>query len=189
MRDPQHPDDATLPTREFGWSDMWASPEDDPRAEEGPSDERSVLLRYLRNYRLTLEMKCSGLDAEQLARRSVPPSNMSLLGLVRHLATVEQYWFRVALAGEELERHYRGEGEDEFDGAVGDPAVVDEAWACWREEVAYADAFVERSTDLETSGPDGDTLREVLLHLVEEYARHCGHADFLRERIDGRVGQ
>ncbi len=74
MREPQHPDDHQLPTREFGWSDMWASPADDPRSEEGPSDERSVLLRYLRNYRITLEMKCSGLNAEQLALRSVPPS-------------------------------------------------------------------------------------------------------------------
>src|SRR3954470_24355219 len=91
-----------LPDRTFGWSDMWASPEDDPRTEEGPTDERSLLERYLRNYRLTLQLKCAGLDAEQLARRSVPPSNLSLLGLVRHLATVEHYWFRIALAGEDL---------------------------------------------------------------------------------------
>ena len=178
-----------LPTREFGWSDMWASPDDDPRSEGGPYDERSVLLRYLRNFRLTLEMKCSGLDAEQLARRSVPPSNMSLLGLVRHLATVEQYWFRIAMAGEVVERLYRSEGEEEFDGAVADQAVVDEAWARWRESVAYADDYLAGTPDLDTSGPKGDVLREVLIHMVEEYARHCGHADFLRERIDGRVGQ
>ena len=73
------------------------------RAQEGGFDgERALLLGYLRNYRLTLELKCSGLDAEQLARRSVPPSNLSLLGLVRHLATVEQAWFRVAMAGEDV---------------------------------------------------------------------------------------
>jgi uncharacterized damage-inducible protein DinB len=177
-----------LPARAFGWSDMWASPEDDPRHEEGPTDERSVLLRYLHNYRLTLELKCARLDAEQLARRSVPPSNMSLLGLVRHLATVEQAWFRVAMAGEDVPRLYRGEGEDEFDGVVADPALVSEAYDRWREEIAFADAYVE-AHDLDTVGAKGDVLREVLVHLVEEYARHCGHADLLRERIDGRVGQ
>ena len=177
-----------LPDRAFGWSDMWASPEEDPRTEGGPTDERSLLLRYLGNYRLTLELKCSGLDAEQLARRAVPPSNMSLLGLVRHLATVEQYWFRVALAGEQVKRRYRGEGNDEFDDAIADAACVEHAWADWHAEMAYADAFVAAHA-LDTVGPQGDTLREVLLHLVEEYARHCGHADLLRERIDGRVGQ
>ena len=182
-------DPVDLPARQFGWSDMWASPDDDPREESGPTDERSVLLRYLRNYRLTLQLKCDGLDAEQLARRSVPPSNLSLLGLVRHLATVEQYWFRVALAGEEVERLYRGEGNDEFDDAVGDVACVEDAWESWRREVAYAEEYVAQHPDLDTTGPEGDVLREVLLHLVEEYSRHSGHADLLRERIDGRIGQ
>ena len=168
---------------------MWASPEEDPREEGGPTDERSVLLRYLRNYRLTLQLKCAGLDAEQLARRAVPPSNMSLLGLVRHLATVEQYWFRVAMAGDDVERLYRGEGNDEFDDAVGDPACVEDAWVSWRQEVANAEEYVERHPDLDTTGAEGDVLREVLLHMVEEYSRHCGHADLLRARIDGRIGQ
>ena len=185
MSDVEH----ELPAREFGWWDMFAAPEDDPRTEEGPTDERALLLRYLGNYRLTLRMKCAGLDAEQLARRAVPPSNLSLLGLVRHLATVEQYWFRVAMNGEQVERLYRGEGNDEFDDAVGDPAVVEQAWVDWRAEVANAEQYVERTPDLDTAGPEGDVLREVLLHLVEEYSRHCGHADLLRERIDGRIGQ
>ena len=178
-----------LPARQFGWWDMWASPEDDPRQEGGFDGERELLVGYLRNYRLTLEMKCSGLDAEQLARRSVPPSNMSLLGLVRHMATVEQAWFRVAMAGEDVPRLYRGEGEDEFDGVVADPDVVEEGYARWREEIAFAEGYVDRTADLGTVGTGGNVLREVLLHMVEEYARHCGHADFLRERIDGRVGQ
>jgi hypothetical protein len=177
-----------LPTRAFGWSDMWASPEDDPRSQGGPSDERSVLLRLLANYRLTLQLKCADLDAEQLARRTVPPSNLSLLGLVRHLATVEQYWFRVAMAGEDVVRLYRGEGNDEFDDAVGTPECVEAAWRDWHAETAHGDAYVAQH-DLETTGAEGGVLREVLLHLVEEYARHCGHADLLRERIDGRIGQ
>jgi uncharacterized damage-inducible protein DinB len=177
-----------LPAPTFGWSDMWAAPEDDPRTEAGPTDERSLLLRYLANYRLTLELKCSGLDAEQLARRSVPPSNLSLLGLVRHLATVEQYWFRIALDGQRVARLYRGEGNDEFDDAVGEPACVEAAWSDWRAEIAHAEAYAD-THDLDSTGPEGDTLREVLLHLIEEYARHSGHADLLRERIDGRIGQ
>jgi hypothetical protein len=161
---------------------------EDRRAEGGPTDERSLLLRYLANYRLTLDLKCSGLDAEQLARRSVPPSNMSLLGLVRHLATVEQYWFRIAMDGQKLERLYRGEGNDEFDDAVGVPSCVEDAWLHWRAEIANAEAYAD-AHDLDTTGPEGDILREVLLHMIEEYARHCGHADLLRERIDGRIGQ
>jgi uncharacterized damage-inducible protein DinB len=180
--------DDELPTRAFGWWDMWATPDDDPRTQGGPTDERSLLLRYLRNYRLTLQLKCEGLDPEQLARRSVPPSNISLLGLVRHLATVEQYWFRIATNGEQLERLYRGVGNDEFDDAVGEQWCVDDAWSSWRTETAYADEVIAR-TDLDTVGPEGATLREVVLHMVEEYARHCGHADLLRERIDGRIGQ
>ena len=77
------------------------------------------------------------------------------------------------------------------EGAVraGDPVVVEEAWARWREEVAFADEYLARTEDLGTTGPKGDVLREVLLHMVEEYARHCGHADLLRECIDGRTGQ
>jgi uncharacterized damage-inducible protein DinB len=179
----------TLPTRAFGWSDLWVSPEEDPRQTGGFVGEREVLLGYLGNHRLTLELKCSGLDAEQLARRSVPPSNMSLLGLVRHLATVEQAWFRVAMAGEDVPRLYRDGGEHEFEGAVADPEVVEEAWARWREEIAFADSYLAHTPDLGTVGANGDVLREVLVHMIEEYARHCGHADFLRERIDGRVGQ
>ena len=113
---------------------------------------------------------------------------MSLLGLVRHLATVEQYWFRVAMAGEQVERLYRGEGNDEFDDAVADAAASRTLGRDLAREVANAEN-TSSSHDLDTTGPEGDTLREVLLHMIEEYARHCGHADLLRERIDGRIGQ
>jgi uncharacterized damage-inducible protein DinB len=159
------------------------------------TDERSVLLEYLDHYRRTLVRLCEDLDAEQLAQRSVEPSTMSLLGLVRHLAHVEQVWFRVTMAGEQVPRLW---GKDErpdadFDDAVADDAAVAEAWQAWREEVAYAEAFVERapSLDLVSTHPTREpiVLREVLVHLIEEYARHCGHADLLRERIDGRTGQ
>ncbi|SDP52196.1 Protein of unknown function [Pedococcus dokdonensis] len=179
------------------YPDMWVDPEDDPRETETTTatDERSVLLEYLRHFRLTFEMKCEGLDAEQLARRSVEPSSMSLLGLLRHLAAVEQTWFRITMAGEDVPRLW-GKDQDrdaDFDGAVADDEVVAEAWEAWRREVEYAVAFVERAESLEllsthpTRGPI--TLRELLVHLIEEYARHCGHADLIRERVDGRTGQ
>ncbi len=183
-------DDGPLPERQFVWQDMFAAPEDDPRTETG-TDERSVLTDYLRNYRLTLQLKCADLDAEQLARRSVPPSNLSLLGLVRHLAAVEQSWFRIRMAGEDVPRHFADDAGDDphFDGAVGDPAVVADAWRRWREEVAFAERFVDQADDLGLVGASGHVLRDILVHMIEEYARHVGHADFLRERIDGKVGQ
>jgi uncharacterized damage-inducible protein DinB len=181
----------TAEDRQFGWEDMWTDPESDPRTDGGFVGERDTLVGYLRDQRLTLELKCSGLDTEQLARRSVPPSDLSLLGLVRHMATVEQGWFRIRLAGQDQPRHYRSQDhpDGEFDGAVADEQVVAEAWARWREEVAFAEAFVEEADDLGMAGKEGDVLREVLVHMIEEYARHNGHADLLRERIDGRVGQ
>jgi Protein of unknown function (DUF664) len=189
-----------FPEREFGWWDMWASPEEDPREQgDPPSGERETLVRYLRDYRLTQEMKCAGLDAEAMACRSVPPSNLSLLGLVRHLAGVEHSWFRIVLAGQNVPRLYRSQDSPngDFEGAVADPAVVAEAWDTWRTAVAFAEKFVEEAPDLDVSGDfdhgesDRGTipLRSVLVHMIEEYARHIGHADFLRERIDGRIGQ
>jgi uncharacterized damage-inducible protein DinB len=183
---------AEFPARSFGWSDMFLAPEDDPR--DGRfSGERAVLTGRLRDQRLTLEMKCSGLDAAALARRSVPPSDLSLLGLVRHMADVERSWFRRAMAGQDAPLHYRtpdAPGGD-FDGAAPEPETVAEAWATWRAEVAFGERFVAENDLGATAETDRGTieLRDVLVHMVEEYARHNGHADLLRERIDGRVGE
>jgi Protein of unknown function (DUF664) len=180
--------------------DMWVDPDDDPRETDvWANDERAMLLGYLRYYRLTLEMKCAGLDAEQLARRSVPPSTMSLLGLVRHLTEGERH-FRRVMAGEDAPKLYCTEDDRDGDwnGAIADPAVVDDAWRQWRAEIELTDRFVAGVDDLGTwnagvsdLGPDGAdlTLRDILVSQIVEYARHCGHADLLRERIDGRVGQ
>jgi hypothetical protein len=173
--------------------------DDDPR-ENGPrlGDERVTLVESLRCQRLTLEMKCSGLDAEAMARRSVEPSTMSLLGLVRHLAEMERATFRLMMAGQDVPRLF-GSGDGDFDGAVPDPQVVAEAWDAWRGEVAFATRFVAEAPSLDITGDDplnqhGSgggpmSLRDVLVGMIEEYARHMGHADLLRERIDGRIGQ
>ena len=189
--DPPMPDpagDQDLPDRQFGWWDMFVHPDEDPRTDGGFRGERATLAGFLRDQRLTLELKCAGLDAEAMARRSVPPSTLSLLGLVRHMAEVERNWFRRRLAGQDAPPRYGGD-DAEFDGAVPDPEVVAEAWSAWRSEVAFAERFVAEAPDLDLTGSDGTVLREVLVHMIEEYARHNGHADFLRERIDGRVGQ
>ena len=176
--------------------------DDDPR-ENGPAlgDERTTLAEALRCARLTLEMKCSGLDAQALARRLVEPSTMSLLGLVRHLAEGERATFRVMMAGQDVPRLYCSDTDrdGDFDGAVPDPQVVAEAWDAWRAEVDFAERFVAEAPSLEITGDDpfnqhGSgggpmSLREVLLGMIFEYARHLGHVDLLRERIDGRVGQ
>jgi hypothetical protein len=177
--------------RQFGWWDMFVAPDDDPRSDGDFHGERDTLLGYLRDQRLTLELKCSGLDAEQLARRSVEPSTLSLLGLLRHLAGVEQYWIQIHMAGQDVPRPYRSGGDrnGDFNGATGDPAVVEEAWATWRAQAAFTDRYLAGTPDLGTTGKDGSELRGVLVHLIEEYCRHLGHADLLRERVDGRVGQ
>ncbi len=177
-------------------ADVFVPEAEDPRRQEPtPGGEKATLVEYLRFQRQTLELKCGGLDAEQLARRSVEPSTMSLLGLVRHMAEVERAWFRRVLAGQDAPKMYQTEDEPDgdFDGAVADPAVVEEAWRAWRDEVAFAEDFVARQDDLGMTGTHrvygAISLREVLVHMVEEYARHNGHADLLRERIDGRIGQ
>ena len=176
---------------------MWMDMALDPRfaAWTAPAGERATLLEYLQRYRLTMEMKCADLDAAQLASRSVPPSTMSLLGLIRHMADVERYWFRRVMAQSDAPFLYWSDDvpDAEWLGAVADPAVVEDAWRAWHGEVAFAEKLVADSADLGVKGaePDGSSpeLRSVLVHMIEEYARHCGHADMLRERIDGRVGQ
>ena len=177
-----------FPARTFGWSDMFVDPDDDPRTDGGfDNNERAMLVGYLADRRLTFEMKCADLDAKGMAQRSVAPSDMSLLGLLRHLTDVERHWFRRERAGLEAPRRY---GDGDFEGAVPDPAIVTDAWQARRDEVAFAEKFVADSADLGVLGKgSGVPLREVLIHMIEEYARHSGHADLLRERIDGRVGQ
>ncbi|MFI6980952.1 DinB family protein [Embleya sp. NPDC050154] len=162
---------------------------------DGPTTggEFGILTDILAAQRATLELKCSGLGPE-LARRSVEPSTLSLLGIVRHLADVERRWFRRVLAGQDTPARFssRADPDGDFDGAAPDSAIVEEAWQAWRTEVAFAERFTTEAPDLDVEGDDEwrgtVSLRWVLVHMVEEYARHNGHADLLRERIDGAIG-
>lgn len=177
---------------------MWLPEDRDPRTYGNPAGEKATYREYLRNYRLTVRLKCDGLDADQLARRSVPPSSMSLLGLVRHLAQVENHWFVRVLQGRtEGPRLFKSPDDRDldFNGALPDPAVVAEAFEAWDREVAEAERWLDAfdEADLGREVPVGDdgtvAVRDVLVHVIEEYARHAGHADLLRECIDGRTGQ
>jgi uncharacterized damage-inducible protein DinB len=176
-------------------ADLFIDPVDDPR-EGGPrlGGERATLTEFLRGQRLTLELKCAGLDAGQMARRSVEPSTLSLLGLIRHMADVERNWFRNRFAGRDEGTLFQtpDDPDGDFNGAVASEAAVAEAWTTWQAEMAFANEFIA-DHDFDFVGDDGAgepiSLRELLVHMIEEYARHNGHADLLRERIDGETGE
>jgi uncharacterized damage-inducible protein DinB len=175
-------------------SDMWQPQGEDPRDYSVTRGEQQTVLTYLRNYRHTFRLKCEALDAEQMARRSVPPSTLSLLGLVRHLAQMEHHWsVRVLQGGDEPQLYKVPEDrERDFTGATADPGVVEEAWATFNRVASEADDWYDRDTDWDRLIDGGDAwyeVRDIMVHVVEEYARHCGHADMLRECIDGRTGQ
>jgi hypothetical protein len=174
---------------------MFVDAKEDPRDRvHTQGDERTTLMRELTYQRKTIELKCSGLSPEDLARRPVPPSTMSLLGIVRHLAEVERRWFRRWMAGEDAQPHFYGpdDPEGDFESAVADPEVVAKSFEIWRANAAFADKFVADAPsldilgDIEYEGPV--SLREVIVHVLQEYARHVGHADLFREVIDGRIG-
>src|ERR1035437_9022677 len=189
---------------------MWADPDSDPRealepgmgekavlAEyldlasrasayvTGQMGEKAVLAEYLDRYRMTFEIKCEGLTAEQLATRSVPPSTMSLLGMIRHLARVEHSWTRRVFEGQiELPRPYRTEEDPalDFNQAVADDEVVAEAWDTWRGEVPHARAAyaaLDLDAPVDVRGQEAEP-RDIVVYLIED-ARHVGHADLLRE--------
>jgi uncharacterized damage-inducible protein DinB len=179
--------------------ESFIEPEKDPRIEPPTAgSELATLTGFLGWHRGTLELKCSGLDPAALARRSVEPSSLSLLGIVRHMADVERTWFRRIMAGQDAPPLFSSpeDRDGDFDNARPDPALVAEAWRAWHEEVAFADEFVAAAPDLDLPAerPTSDgrhrmSLRWVLNHMIEEYARHNGHVDLLRERIDGAVGE
>lgn len=154
--------------------------------------EKEMLVAFLAFQRATFRMKCDDLTAEQLRLRAVPPSTMSLLGLARHLAEVERNWLRRGIAGEDAPPIYFSAATLDGDFDDIDAADPDAAFATWQRECDAADAIIAaHSLDDVDLRPEeeGDSLRWILVHLIEEYARHNGHADLLRERIDGVTGE
>jgi uncharacterized damage-inducible protein DinB len=158
------------------------------------ANEREMLLTWLQLQRDTLAWKCEGLDEEQLRRRASPPSTLSLLGLVRHLTEVERNWFQRRLRDADAPPQYYSDAQPDGDFDDLDSAPTDDVMATWRAECAAADAAIAVVADLAAiSPPRGNdprpiSLRWILMHMVEEYARHLGHADLLRQAIDGAVG-
>ena len=170
----------------------WTAPQIERRSEPFVADERAMLQGWLDLHRDTLLFKCAGLTAEQLKQASADPSNLTLLGLVRHMAEVERAWFRRRVAGERIEGIFSS--PDNFDGDFDDVADADAEsdFATYRAEVAACDAAVAgRSMDETFVHPRTRremSIRWVYVHMIEEYARHNGHADLIRERIDGVTG-
>ncbi|MFD3807704.1 DinB family protein [Streptomyces sp. NPDC058611] len=155
-------------------------------------DERATLTSVLQGQRDTLMMKCAGLSAEQLRRRAVAPSSLTLLGLVRHLAEVERGWFHNVLGGGDVPAYFpksEGGAWTEFHVEDAQPAA---SFAIWEEACARSRAIVDAAESLDAVGHFEDqtySLHYILAHLIEEYARHNGHADLLREAIDGSTGE
>jgi uncharacterized damage-inducible protein DinB len=180
----------------FAMTETWTAPDVVRHQSPNIAAERPATEALLDYFRETLLWKCAGLSAAQLKARAVPPSSMSLLGLVRHMADVERIWFRTRVAGEPVQGIYWSDAspDGEFDEV--DAADAEADFATYHREVEAAravlaardfdDTFVLARRD----GP-GETaidIRALVLHMIEEYARHCGHADLLRECIDGVTG-
>ncbi|MGH8980181.1 MAG: DinB family protein [Acidimicrobiales bacterium] len=172
---------------------VWTAPAVERREPERVATERRALEQWVDYHRATLLAKCAGLTSAQLTRCACAPSTLSLLGLVRHMTEVERWWFRMHANREDLSFPYDPEGLglvfDDLDGA--DAAANIDAY---RQEVDAARAAVagkELDLVVPSRGDHPDRTRDVrwiFLHMIEEYARHNGHADLLREAIDGATG-
>ena len=154
------------------------------------ADERATLAGWLDFYRATLADKCAGLDEQQLRAAAVAPSEMTLLGLVQHVAEVERNWFRRVLMGEDVPPLHPSAGEHSGGFDVHADGTFGQAVSVWHGEIEVARAnCAGRALDSTSPFPGGSvTLRWIYSHMIAEYARHCGHADLVRERIDGITG-
>jgi uncharacterized damage-inducible protein DinB len=154
--------------------------------------EREMLRAFLDFHRDTLAMKCEGLSDDQLREQSSPPSTLSLLGLVRHMAEVERTWFRRVINGEDVPLVWSDSGDYQVAYDVSTASGAD-AFRAWRDEVEHSRRIERAAESLDVTGyqqrwDEDVSLRLVMYHLMHEYARHNGHADLLREAIDGTVG-
>ena len=156
------------------------------------ADDRTSLTSFLDYQRATLAMKCRGLTGEQLKRKAVPTTGLTLLGLVRHMAVIERSWFRFALDAEDVAPLWPGTADGVLAEFHVEDADVDEAFRAWHEECDRARTVAVSFAALDDTVECGGvtiSLRYVLTHMIEEYARHNGHADLLREAVDGAVGE
>lgn len=167
----------------------WTAPDVERPEGAMAAPERVLLQDMLDWHRATLLWKCSGLTGEQLAERSVAPSGLSLLGLIRHMTKVERTWFRTRFAGEPVGNPFGENWNADFEEVDGARAAAD--YARLTEEFRLVDAAVAHASLDDVMDHRGEpmSLRMIYLHLIEEYARHNGHADLLRERIDGSTGE
>lgn len=162
------------------------------RIPQASLDEKTSLRQWIAFYRATLVNRCAGLNVEQLTRRSIPSSELTLLGLLRHMSAVEQYWFPHILRGDEVDWYYDASDDPDLDFHDLQSVPLEVVLARLDEAVARSDAIIDaHSLDdlaLKECYRGHVSLRWILAHLLEEYARHCGHADLLREAIDGMRG-
>jgi uncharacterized damage-inducible protein DinB len=170
----------------------WIAPAVERPDPPNVADERTALEAWLQLHRATLLRKCAGLTADQLKQASVAPSNLTLLGLVRHMAEVERSWFRRRFAGEQVDPLYYTEEQPDGDFENVADADAERDYAAYLAECQASDAVAAgHGLDEVFVHPrlkaDMD-LRWIYLHMIEEYARHNGHADLIRECIDGVVG-
>ncbi|WP_326633120.1 MULTISPECIES: DinB family protein [unclassified Streptomyces] len=168
----------------------WTAPEAQRTPGSLVGGERGMLTGYLGRFRSTLLQKCAGLTGEQLAERTVPPSDLTLRGLLRHMAKVERTWFRERFAGQSLDPMYDPAQGKDADFEDLDPARAADDYARLVEECRLADAVIADASLDDTFTHDGEifSLRLVHVHMIGEYARHIGHADLVRERLDGVTG-
>lgn len=168
----------------------WTAPEAQRVSEPQTGDERTMLQGWLDYHRQTLLLKCAGLTAEQLKLASAEPSTLTLLGLVRHMAEVERWWFRTKAAGAAPGDLYCTDASEDGDFDDVPTADAEADFATFHEEIRLADdAVAKLPLEHEFTGRRGPiSLRWVYTHMIEEYARHNGHADLIRERIDGVTG-
>jgi len=177
-------------------TDTWIAPAVERTESPNVAPERTAVESLLDYFRDTLLWKCAGLTAEQLKQRSVPPSSMSLLGLVRHMAEVERTWFRARVAAEDVGPIYCSDADPDGDFDDVDAADAEADFATYQREVEAARAVLaargldDTFTLKRREGPGETTIdmRALVLHMIEEYARHCGHADLIRECVDGATG-
>ncbi len=166
-----------------------------PKDELATSDERTTLLGFLEHQRRFLARKAEGIAEEQARSATCPPSDLTMHGLIRHLSDVERGWAQRTFAGQKAVPLYYGEshpdGDEDGDFHPPSDATLADALDVWRREIETANSIYNAAVDLDQidKGRGFYSLRWILVHLIEEYARHLGHADLIRQAIDGQTGE